>query len=300
MSDQPAIATRSLTKLYGKSRGIEELDLRVERGEVFGFLGPNGAGKTTTIRLLLDLIRPTSGSATVCGFDVRSRSVEARARCGYLPGDLALPARTTPRHFLAHMMRLRGCDAATEARQLAERLGLELDRRIGDLSKGNRQKAGIVAALMHRPELLVLDEPTSGLDPLRQRDVQVLVREHAEAGGTVFLSSHALDQVEHVATRVGIVNDARLVAVEEIAALKRRARRRVEVHLAEPVRPDGLANVQGVRDLQIRDGVWRFEVEGRMAPVIEALSHYPVDTLTSEEPELDEIFLEYYGERDVG
>jgi ABC-2 type transport system ATP-binding protein len=211
-----------------------------------------------------------------------------------------LPEKLSARRYLTHLMRLRCRDDMGAAAALAERLGLELDRRIGELSKGNRQKVGVVAALMHDPELLILDEPTSGLDPLRQRDIQVILRERADAGRTVFLSSHALDQVEHVAGRVGIVNEARLVAVEEIAALKRRARRRLEVHFSEPFSPNGFADVAGVRDLHSSGGVWRFEVEGPMGPVISALGAYPVETLTSEEPELDEIFLDYYGASDVG
>ena len=227
-----AIETDGLTKFYGAARGIEELELRVERGEVFGFLGPNGAGKTTTIRLLLDLIRPTRGSAAIAGLDTRRQSLEVRRLTGYLPGELKLPARTSAIGFLSYLGRLRGGVDRRAIAELADRLDLHLERRIGDLSKGNKQKVGVVAAFMHDPELLILDEPTSGLDPLRQQDVLELVRERAAAGRTVFLSSHELDQVEHVAERVGIVRDGRLVAVEAIATLKRRALRRVEVRLA--------------------------------------------------------------------
>jgi len=292
----PAIETAGLTKFYGGTRGIEDLDLRVEHGEIFGYLGPNGAGKTTTIRLLLDLIRPTGGSAAIAGLDSRQRSVEVRELTGYLPGELKLPPRRTANGFIAFLARLRGGVDRRAIQQLADRLELDLDRRIGDLSKGNKQKVGIVAAFMHDPQLLILDEPTSGLDPLRQRDVLELIRERAAAGRTVFLSSHELDQVEHVAERVGIVRDGRLAAVESIGLLKQRAIRRVEVGLAAPVPGiERLRNIPGVRDLSFEDGVVRLSVEGSMDGLVKELARLPVQTLTSEPPELDEIFLSFYG-----
>ena len=295
MSD-PAVATLGLTKFYGKTRGIEGLDLRVERGEVFGYLGPNGAGKTTTIRLLLDLIRPTSGRATIVGLDAHRDSLEVRRRTGYLPGELRLPDRSTAIAFLRYLGRLRGGVDRAVVGELAERLDLALERRIGNLSKGNKQKVGVIAAFMHDPELLVLDEPTSGLDPLRQHDVLELVRERAAAGRTVFLSSHELDQVEHVAGRVGIVREGQLVAVEEIAALQQRALRRVEVRFAGPA--DGIERlraVPGVRTVSFGDGVVRLDVEGSMDALVKELAKLPVESLTSEAPELDELFLSYYG-----
>lgn len=289
-----AIETLDLTKYYGASRGLEGLDLRVERGEVFGFLGPNGAGKTTTIRLLLDLIRPTRGAAKVCGLNSQADSMEVRRCCGYLPGDLRLPRRPTAREYLRHLSRLRGAVSEDRVEALADRLGLSLERRIGELSKGNRQKVGIVAAFVHDPEVLVLDEPTSGLDPLRQRDVQELMRERASAGRTVFLSSHALDQVEHVADRVAIIRGGRLVAIEGVAALKRRATRTVEVRFAGTAPANGFRQIDGVREVDSTDGRVRLRVEGSMDALVKELARYPVQTLTSEEPELDEIFLSYY------
>jgi ABC-2 type transport system ATP-binding protein len=297
----PAIETVGLTKFYGPQRGIEDLDLRVERGEVFGYLGPNGAGKTTTIRLLLDLIRPTRGSARIAGLDARARSLEARRLTGYLPGELKPPTQSTALGFLTYLGRLRGGIDRRAVEELAGRLDLDLGRRIGDLSKGNKQKVGVVAAFMHDPELLVLDEPTSGLDPIRQEDVLELVRERAAAGRTVFLSSHELDQVEHVAERVGIVREGRLVAVESIAALKERAVRKVEVRLAAPV--DGverLRNVPGVEAFARDGAVVRLEVHGAMDALVKELARLPVQTLTSEPPELDEIFLSYYGRNHAG
>jgi len=296
----PAIETVGLTKFYGESRGVEDLDLRVERGEVFGFLGPNGAGKTTTIRLLLDLIRPTSGRASVAGLDSQAQSVEVRRLTGYLPGELKPPARSSAIDFLSFLGRLRGGVERRAVTGLAERLGLDLKRPIGELSKGNRQKVGIVAAFMHDPELLILDEPTSGLDPLRQQDVLELVRERAAAGRTVFLSSHDLDQVEHVAERVGIIRDGRLIAAEAIATLKQRALRRVEVRLAAPASGiERLRDVAGVRDVALADGVIRLHVEGSMDSLVKELARLPVQTLTSETAELEEIFRSYYGGPDA-
>jgi ABC-2 type transport system ATP-binding protein len=292
----PAIETVGLTKLYGKTRGIEDLELRVEQGEIFGYLGPNGAGKTTTIRLLVDLIRPTRGRAAIAGLDTHAQSLEVRRITSYLPGELKLPPRSTALAFISYLGRLRGGIDRKVVDELAGRLELDLHRKIGDLSKGNKQKVGLVAAFATDPELLILDEPTSGLDPLRQQDVLQLIRERAAAGRTVFLSSHELDQVEHVAERVGIVRDGRLVAVETISALKRRSVRRVEVRLADAT-PDAavLANVPGVRDVAVTDGIVHLTVEGSMDALVKELAKLPIQSLTSEPPELDEIFLTYYG-----
>ncbi len=294
---EAAIETAGLTKFYGDARGVEDLDLRVEPGEVFGFLGPNGAGKTTTIRLLLDLIRPTRGSASIAGLDSQAHSIEVRRLTGYLPGELKLPERSSGRAFLSYLGRLRGGVERRAIDELAERLGLELDRHVGDLSKGNKQKVGVVAAFMHDPELLILDEPTSGLDPLRQQDVLELIRERAERGRGVFLSSHELDQVEHVAGRVAIVRSGKLVAVEAVETLKQRALRRVEVQLSGPA--DGaegrLREIPGVQDVSVDDGVIRLHVQGQMDALIKELARLPVQTLTSETAELEEIFLSYYG-----
>jgi len=293
--EEPAIETEGLSKSYGRSRALTDVDLRVEQGEVFGFLGPNGAGKTTTIRLLLDLIRPSAGSARVLGLDCRHQSLEIRRRCGYLSGELRLPERPTARHLLAHLARLRGDFREETIEAIAEQLGLDLDRRIGELSKGNKQKVGIIAAFQHDPELLILDEPTSGLDPLRQHDVQQMVRERAARGRTVFLSSHALDQVEHVADRVGFIRDGRLIAVEDVSALKHRAIRTVEVRFAGEAPERGLEEVDGVTVAAISDDRATLRVEGPMDPLIKTLASHDVVTMTSEEPDLDEIFLAYYG-----
>lgn len=295
----PAIKTVGLTKFYGETRGIEDLDLRVERGEVFGYLGSNGAGKTTTIRVLLDLIRPTRGRAEIAGLDTHAQSVEVRRLTGYLPGELKLPPRSTAIGFLSYLGRLRGGVDRRAIGELAERLGSRTRAADRRSLEGQQAEGGRDRGLMLDPELLILDEPTSGLDPLRQHDVLELVRERA-AGRTVFFSSHELDQVEQVAERVGIVRDGRLLAVESIATLRQRALRRVEVRLAG-VAPavDRLREVPGVRDVSVGDGVVRLAVEGSMDALVKALAALPVQTLTSEAPELDEIFRSYYGRSHV-
>jgi ABC-2 type transport system ATP-binding protein len=292
--DRPAVVTRGLGKDFGDTIALTDLDLVIERGVVFGFLGPNGAGKTTLIRLLLDLIRPSRGRAEVFGFDVNSRSVEVRRRCGYLPGELRLPAGPTARQFLGHLARLRGGVESGRPESLAGRLGLDLDRRIGDLSKGNRQKVGLVAALMADPELLILDEPTSGLDPIRQQDVKELVREHADGGGTVLLSSHALDEVEHVADRVGMVREGRLVALEDVADLLAQAVRQVDVVFDGPP-PAALGDLDGVEVVQSGSSSLSLRVTGPMDDLVKTLAGATVLTLNSEPPELEQVFLSYYG-----
>jgi beta-exotoxin I transport system ATP-binding protein len=242
------IETEGLTKLYGARRGIEDVTLEVEAGEVFAFLGPNGAGKTTTIRTLLDLLHPTAGRARIFGLESRRDSVAIRARLGNLPGDFGYGKRPSGREALALLAKLRGLGGLGRAEQLARRFRADLDRPLGQLSRGNRQKVGLIAALFHSPELLVLDEPTSGLDPLMQEEFLALVREERERGCAIFLSSHELDEVERVCDRVGIVRDGRLVAVERVEDLfaKTIERRRVEVEFADPVALDEVRAVPGV------------------------------------------------------
>ena len=292
-----AIRTRGLTKVYrGGPTAVRELDLAVRVGESFGFLGPNGAGKTTTIRILLDLLRPTSGEAEVLGLDARRAGVQARRRIGYLPGDLALYPKLTAHETLTYLGALRGGVPERQITALSERLGLDLHRPVGTLSHGNRQKVGLVQAFMHEPELLVLDEPTGGLDPLLQQEFHRLVEEAAGAGRTVFLSSHVLSEVERVADRVGIIRGGSLVALEEIAALKQRATRRLDVELARPVDADVFARLTNVREADAERTLLHLVVEGPVDAVVKALAEHEVVSITSHEPDLEEIFLDYYRE----
>ncbi len=290
------IATERLTKRYGKQRGITDLTLDVRAGEVFGFLGPNGAGKTTTIRLLLDFIRPTSGRAAILGQDTHQHSVAIRRRIGYLPGDLGLYERMTGHDLLSYFAHLRGGVDPAYVRLLAERFAVDLNRPIRTLSRGNKQKIGLVQALMHRPELLILDEPTSGLDPLMQHTFQTLIREIAAEGRTVFLSSHALAEVELIADRVGIIRAGELAVVQEIGALKEQALRRLEIHFARPVPPEFFHTIPGVRDVAVDGRVLRCTVSGSVDALIKAAARYEVENITSHEPDLEEIFLAYFHE----
>jgi ABC-2 type transport system ATP-binding protein len=287
------IETESLTKYFGRQRGVEELTLAVGPGEVFGFLGPNGAGKTTTIRLLMDLIRPTRGSVRVLGYDLRRDAVAARRRIGYLPGDLELYPDMSGRELLAFFASLRsGADLGYAAR-LADRLDLPLARHVRDLSKGNKQKLGVVQAFMHRPDLLILDEPSSGLDPLVQREFHALVRAAAGEGRTVFFSSHVLAEVERIADRVGIVLSGHLAVVDRIAELKARALRVLDLDFAAPQPPEPFGRVAGVRAVSAHGTFVRCEVVGPVGDLMRLAAGHGLVNVTSHEPDLEQIFVSY-------
>jgi ABC-2 type transport system ATP-binding protein len=289
-----SIRAERLTKFYGSSRGVLELEFEVREGEVFGFLGPNGAGKTTTIRLLLDLIRPTSGRAQVLGLDARREAVGIRRRIGYLPGDLRLYDRLTGRELLEYFGHLRGMEGLGDTPSLTERLDAEIDRPMRDLSRGNRQKIGLLQAFMHRPALLILDEPTSGLDPLIQQVFYDLLREATGEGRTVFLSSHNLAEVQHVADRVGLVKDGRLQLVETVETLRARAVTRVEASFEDAPPANAFTAVPGVSELERTGNRVVFGLRGSADPLVKALSGYTVRTLDSHEADLEDIFLSLY------
>ena len=294
MRSDAVIQLEGLTKFYGPHRGIEALDLEVRPGEIFGFLGPNGAGKTTTIRLLLDLIRPTSGRAVVLGLDANLDSIAIRRRVGYLPGELALYENLTGRQLLDHFAGLRGLGGADLGTVFSDRLDIDLTRPIGTLSKGNKQKVGLAQAFMHSPDLLILDEPTSGLDPLVQNEFHAILRELAADGKTVFLSSHVLSEIEEVADRVGIIRAGELVAVEELHTLKAKAIRRIDVVFATEIDPHALDSVTGVREAEIEGLRGYFVVDGSIDAFLKAIARFEVLDLVSQEPDLEEIFLGYY------
>jgi ABC-2 type transport system ATP-binding protein len=302
MPDAAPIETFGLSKTYGNGvRALIGLDLRVERGEVFGYLGPNGAGKSTTIRLLLGLIRPTEGRATLFALDTAGDGVASRRRVGYLPGDLRLADRLTGREQLESLVRLRGSVDAAYRDELCERLGTVLDRPIRQLSKGNRQKLGLVQAFMDRPDLVVLDEPTAGLDPLLQAEVRSLLRETAVSGSSVFLSSHSLDEVQHTADRVGIIRSGRLVDVDSVESLRERSLRHVTITFAEPVDPELLAGLDGVRVVRVEGSTLRLSApETAMDALLKVVAGHTVRDLVSEPADLEEIFLELYREADDG
>jgi ABC-2 type transport system ATP-binding protein len=294
------IQTEKLTKSYGSHRGVIDVDLAVEQGEVFGFLGPNGAGKTTTIRVLLDLIRPTSGQAWVFGIDTTVDPVAIHQRIGYLPGEFTLYDKLTGGDTLEYFANLRGgVDRAYQA-SLIERFDLDPSRKFKEYSKGNKQKVGLVAALQHRPELLVLDEPTSGLDPLVQQTFFAVVRETVADGHTVFLSSHVLSEAEKACDRVGIIRDGRIILVDRVDALRDLAAHLVELRFTGPVPAGEFEQIPGVTDVVAEDHVLRMRVSGPIAPVVKAAARFEIADFVSREPSLEETFLAQYSGRAAG
>lgn len=297
-SGQAVIRTAGLTKHFRGKAALEDVDLDIPAGVVFGYLGPNGAGKTTTIRLLAGLLRPTHGRAEVLGFDTIRDREAAQARIGYLPGEFVAYPDLTAGQYLRYLGHLRRCYDADTVTSLAKRLELDLADRIGAMSHGNRQKVGIMQAFLHNPDVLILDEPTAGLDPLVQREFLTLLREVREAGRTVFLSSHILSEVEAVADTVGILRKGRLVDVRSVAELKQRAQRRIDLTFEQqPPSLDALRAVPGVTDVSPDSGsAVQVTVEGSTADLLAFAAPYRVGTVVTHEPDLEEIFLTYYGQ----
>jgi ABC-2 type transport system ATP-binding protein len=294
---KPAIETRALAKRFGRHHALNGIDLSIAPGQVFGYLGPNGAGKTTTIRLLAGLSRPTAGFARVLGMDVVRERDLVQARLGYLPGNFVGYRDLTGQQYLRFLAHLRGGLDWNVVESVAKRLDLDLGRRLGVLSHGNRQKVGIIQALMHEPELVILDEPTTGLDPIIQREFLGMLRDFRDAGGTVFLSSHILSEVEAIADHVGIIRAGTLVVVESVEVLKRRALRRMDLTFAgEPPRAV-LSAIAGVREVTVTGSTARLAVEGSTAELLAAAAPHGIDQIVTHEPDLEEIFLSYYERR---
>ncbi len=282
------IETQNLTKHYGQARGIESLTLRVAPGEFFGFIGPNGAGKSTTIRTLLGLILPSSGTAQVLGLPVR-QAVRFLNQVGYMPSEAMFYNGMRVREIIAYSAKLRRADCAKEAGALCDALDVDTNKRIEELSLGNRKKLSIVCALQHRPPLYILDEPTSGLDPLVQKTFFALLKERVNEGATVFLSSHVLSEVQHHCTRAAIIRDGRIVRVDKMENLSQRHAKRVTLHGLTAL-PDGLA----VQDCKITDHAVSFLYAGDVPALIAKLQGLPIIDMTMTEPDLEEIFLHYY------
>lgn len=293
MSDH-VIETNGLTVYYGRQRGIVDVDLKVIAGEVFGFLGPNGAGKTTTERVLLDVIRPTTGSARIFGLDAHKDGVQIRERVGYLPGELSLYDGMRVSSFFEMYASLHGDGANQYWKTLADALDLDTTRRIKQLSRGNKQKVGVVTAFMTKPDLLILDEPTSGLDPLVQQTVMELVREANAAGATVFFSSHILPEVQAVCDRVGIIRDGRLVATERVATLMTQNFTRVRFHFAAPPPADAFARA-GVTELDRDGNQVTLEIRDGLDRAMTTAAGFGIIGIETIPVSLEEIFLAYYG-----
>jgi beta-exotoxin I transport system ATP-binding protein len=302
MSANAVLQTIDLTKRYparGKQPGklaLDKLNLTVHRGEIFGYLGPNGAGKTTTIRLILDLIRPSEGGVRILGMDAHRQSVEVKHRIGNLPSEVRLWEHMTGAQVIRYLGGLRPGSQISYAMQMAERLALNLNLRVGDYSTGNKRKLGIVQALMHKPPLLILDEPTMGLDPLMQQTFNELMREIRNEGRTIFLSSHVLSEVEQICDRVGVLRDGTLQAVERISDLKSIRYRWVTIYTGDTTQAAEWEHLEGVNEVQMRPGLVRVCVSGSLNAVIKQAALHDVRDLRVEEPNLEDFFMTFYGE----
>jgi ABC-type multidrug transport system ATPase subunit len=295
-----ALRTESLSKDYGRGRGLFDLDLEVAAGEVFGYLGPNGAGKTTTIRLLMDMVRPTRGRAEIFGVDCQARPVEVKRLVGYLPGELPQFGGLRGREVVSYIAGLRGGVDSRRITVLTERLDLDLGRRFREYSRGNKQKLGLVLALMHDPRLLILDEPTSGLDPLNQQEFHRMVDEARDRGATVFLSSHVLSEVEQICQRVAIIREGHLVQIAKLDELHHIRYHHVEVDFAGEVPVDAVLAAAGVEQVAVQGQRLTCAVRGSFSPLLAALERGEVLNMISHEPSLEEIFLAYYRDEGAG
>jgi len=290
------IEVQSLTKSYGKNRGITGVSFEVQEGEVFGFLGPNGAGKTTTIRILMALLRADAGVARIAGMDCWERSVDIKKLVGYVPGEPSLDPNLTGGQILEYFAHLRGGVDQDYLKKLIARLDLDTRRKFRQYSSGNKRKVVLIQAFMHRPKLLILDEPTNGLDPINQQTFDDLVREARGEGRTVLLSSHVLSEVEKTCTRVGIIREGRLVRVGGLAELKDIKRYEITIAFANPVPADAFSGVPGVTGVEpLNNGhAVRIAMQGAADAVVKQAARYNVLSLTSYEPSLEDVFMKFY------
>jgi ABC-2 type transport system ATP-binding protein len=298
--DELVIETSKLTKYYGKARGIIDVDLSINKGEIFGFLGPNGAGKSTTIRTILDFIRPTSGWARVNGMDPVKEGAKVRRSVGYLPSDFGTYKAMTAKAYLHTLLEMMDYKGENRIEELAERMDLDLSRKIKNFSRGNRQKVGVVSAFMHNPQLAILDEPTTGLDPLMQQEFYRIVLEEKAKGRTVFLSSHILAEVEAICDRVGIIREGKVILVERMSTFKRRTGKILNVEFDRKVDPGIFLKLEGVSHVKAGEGnVLMMTVSSHVDGVIKELAKHSVIDLTYDEVSLEDLFLKYYGKDNV-
>ncbi len=295
--EKAVIEIDNLTKHYGDVVGVHDLSLDVHRGEIMGFLGPNGAGKTTTLRSCLALLSKTSGSITIFGMDSHRDAVSIRQRTGYLPGDFGLIPTVSTRRYLRYLLSLSDCCSDEKLRSLADRLDLNLDRKTNELSKGNKQKVGIIQALMAGQDLIIMDEPTSGLDPLMQQEVYRILREEQQDGKTIFMSSHILAEAEQVCDRVAIIRNGRLEVVEEVQALQEKTGKILEVEFRDPVNLDEF-EMDGVTDLRQEDGKIMLTIHENLDRVVKTVSGHKILNMQLYTYSLEQLFLKYYGEGD--
>lgn len=294
MAVKPVIKLNKATKLYGQTVGVKNVTLDVNAGTIFGFLGPNGAGKTTTISMLVDLIRPTKGSIQIFGLDSINDSLDIRKRIGFLAGDFALDGGLTGWQQLEYFGSLRGNLDKSYVHELALRLNCNLNRKFKTLSRGNRQKVGLISALMHKPELLIFDEPTSGLDPLVQEEFHKIIREHKNSGGTAFISSHLLSEVQEICDMVGFVREGSLIAVKNMADISTLAPRRVRLVCDDPGLKQKIKKLKGVDNAIETESALSFTYGGDVNPLLKLASAYKLKDLTIAEADLESAFMEFY------
>ncbi len=290
------IQTNQLTKSYGRNRGIIDVTFAIQEGEVFGFLGPNGAGKTTTMRVLMGLLRPSGGSATIGGLDCWQQSTAVKKLIGYLPGEFSFDPGLRGSQIIEYLGHLRGGVDQAYVRALVERLGLDPNKRFREYSHGNKQKVGLVQAFMHKPRLLILDEPTSGLDPLNQQEFYHMVAEVRAGGRTVFLSSHILPEIEHTCDRVAIIREGRLVKIDHVSALKEIHQHDVEINFPGPASVDWFKHVTGVVNVEkgTDEHILQLHVQGTLAEIIKIAGEHNATNIDTHEPTLEEVFLRFY------
>ena len=294
MVNTTPIKITGLSKYYGKSRGIVDLNLEVLQGEILGYLGPNGAGKTTTMRILMDFIRASEGTAQIFGMDSHKDSLNIRRNIGYLSTSPVLYENLTGRQFLTYCMNIKGQDETTSFIELAERLNCDLDKKIDTLSHGNKQKIAIIRALAHKPQLVIMDEPTTGLDPLVQNEFESIIRGMASDGSTILFSSHVLSEVENICDRIAIIGNGKLITMEDVSDLKSRQTRILTVTFADNVDAQTFGSIPGIKNVDVVNNQLSFEISGPIDSIIKAIAKYNVLDIKIHEPDLEEIFLSYY------
>ena len=287
------VEVSNLTKFYGRTKGIEKVSFEIHEGEIYGLMGPNGAGKTTTLRSMLNLISSDSGKTNILGKDVNELSSKEISHISYLPGEFEMYSNLTGKQYLTYISNLRNAKT-NNIHLLSDQLDLDLNKKINALSKGNKQKIGIVQAFMNSPKLAILDEPTSGLDPLKQQEFQNIVKEQNKKGCSVLLSSHILNEIEDLCEKVGIIKDGTLIASEQISALKNKTIKKYEVTFENPPSENKLSEIKGIYDLKIKDEIATFTIKGNIDDMIKTISKFTVINLRILEPDLEEIFLTYY------
>ena len=290
---ETVIQTTNLTKFYGKSRGIKDVNITVNKGDIFGFLGPNGAGKSTTIRTLLDFIRPTDGEATIFGLDCQKDSVAIRRRIGYIPGDFGLYGNMTGWKFLKYFGSVRGRYDEVSAKKYAQTFDITLDRKMKEYSRGMRQKVAIIQAFMNNPDLVIMDEPTNGLDPLVQQTFMDVLTEQAHNGTTIFMSSHVLSDVEKVCNRVAIIKEGSIVAEEHVEALRQKSGKVIDVKFASPI-DDSIFKMDGIANVARPNGSYKLTVTGNIENVLKELSSHKLADISIHQMTLEDVFMHFY------